>query len=159
MAITNIAEHLILKAKENLSLHCCALGKILEDEEHTLQTFAQLSQESAAIAFWLKKLGVKSGTKAVVMVKPGPELFALTFGLFKVGIVPVLIDPGMDNDLKSCIAAAEQNFFGIPIAHIARKILAWAKPSLKLSIMVAVHKNNGSINLPFLSLACSAQSR
>ena len=28
------------------------------------------------------------------MVPPGPEFFALTFALFKVGAVPVLIDPG-----------------------------------------------------------------
>ena len=141
MAITNIAEHLILKAQENPNQPAviCALGKNSRGRRtYTLQTFAQLNLESAAIALWLKELGVKSGAKAVVMVKPGPELFALTFGLFKAGIVPVLVDPGMDkSDLKTCISAAEPEiFFGIPIAHIARKILAWAKPSLKFSIMV-----------------------
>ncbi|MAD60938.1 MAG: peptide synthase [Myxococcales bacterium] len=141
MAINNIAEHLIIKAQEspNRPAVICALGKNSRGRRsYTLQTFDQLNQESAAIALWLKELGIQPGTKAVVMVKPGPELFALTFGLFKAGIVPVLIDPGMDKSaLKECITAAKPELFiGIPLAHIARKVLGWAKKSLKLSIMV-----------------------
>ena len=30
------------------------------------------------------------------MVKPSLEFFALVFGLFKAGIVPVIIDPGLE---------------------------------------------------------------
>ena len=141
MAIRNIAEHLILKAQESPQRPAviCGLGKNSRGRRtYTLQTFAQLNQESAQIAMWLAKLGIKPGTRAVVMVKPGPELFALTFGLFKAGIVPVLIDPGMDKRaLKACISAAEPEIFiGIPLAHVARKVLGWASKSLKLSIVV-----------------------
>ena len=141
MAITNIAEHLIHRSQ--LSPHLpsviCALGQNRQGRRgYTIQTYAQLNRESAQIAFWLKTIGVKKGAKAILMVKPGPDLFALTFGLFKAGIVPILIDPGMDkSDLKGCIAAAAPDvFIGIPIAHLARQLLGWGKATVTHTIVV-----------------------
>ena len=57
------------------------------------------------------------------MVPPSPDFFALTFALFKVGAVPVLIDPGMGvQNLGKCLAEAEpEAFIGIPKAHAARR--------------------------------------
>ena len=43
----------------------------------------------------LEQIGIRRGMRTVLMVTPSLEFFALTFALFKVGAVVVLIDPGM----------------------------------------------------------------
>ncbi len=59
------------------------------------------------------------------MVTPSLEFFALTFALFKLGAVVVLIDPGMGTkNLGVCLAEADpEAFIGIPKAHVARLLL------------------------------------
>ncbi|MFT6926773.1 MAG: acyl-CoA synthetase (AMP-forming)/AMP-acid ligase II [Psychromonas sp.] len=100
--------------------------------------FFTLNKRSDRIAHALNQFGLKSGDKAVLMVKPGLDFFALTFALFKAGIVPVLIDPGMGiKNLKQCIAEVNPDaFIGIPKAHIARRLLGWGKDSVKYNITV-----------------------
>ena len=139
--VHNIAEHLIERAAQtpHLPAVVCSLGEGPDGRRrYSHLSFAQLNAESAQVAAGLKSLGVARGTKALLMVRPGPDLFALTFGLFKAGVVPVLIDPGMDRrDLKECIAhAAPDICIGIPVAHLARKLLGWGRESVKRSFMV-----------------------
>ncbi|MGH8079214.1 MAG: olefin beta-lactone synthetase [Lysobacter sp.] len=92
-------------------------------------TYAQLDQRSDAIAAGLGQRGIVRGTRTAVMVRPSPEFFLLMFALFKAGAVPVLIDPGIDKRaLRQCLdEAAPEAFIGIPLAHIARVVLGWAK--------------------------------
>ncbi|MEH6420050.1 olefin beta-lactone synthetase [Pseudomonas sp. CGJS7] len=92
-------------------------------------TYAQLDQRSDAIAAGLAQRGIVRGTRTAVMVRPSPEFFLLMFALFKAGAVPVLIDPGIDKRaLRQCLdEAAPEAFIGIPLAHIARVLLGWAK--------------------------------
>ena len=101
-------------------------------------TYRQLDQRSDAIAAGLAKQGVVRGTRAVVMVRPSPEFFLLMFALFKAGAVPVLIDPGIAKSaLKKCLAEAEpEAFIGIRLAHVARRLLGWAKRSNRTNILV-----------------------
>ncbi|MBW3551243.1 MAG: AMP-binding protein, partial [Proteobacteria bacterium] len=82
-----------------------------------------------AIAAGLALRGIVQGTRAVVMVRPSPEFFLLMFALFKAGAVPVLVDPGIDRRaLKQCLDEAQpQAFIGIPLAHVARVLLGWAR--------------------------------
>jgi acyl-coenzyme A synthetase/AMP-(fatty) acid ligase len=58
------------------------------------------------------------------MVRPSLEFFALTFALFKVGAVPVMVDPGMGvRRMLSCLRESEaQALIGVPPAHILRTI-------------------------------------
>jgi olefin beta-lactone synthetase len=92
-------------------------------------TYAQLDARSDAIAAGLARAGVGRGTRTVVMVRPSPEFFLLMFALFKAGAVPVLVDPGIDRRaLRQCLdEAAPQAFIGIPLAHVARALLGWAR--------------------------------
>ncbi|MBP6749300.1 MAG: AMP-binding protein, partial [Xanthomonadaceae bacterium] len=91
-------------------------------------TYADLDRRSDAIAAGLAARGIVRGTRAVLMVRPTPEFFLLMFALFKVGAVPVLVDPGIDKRaLKQCLAEARpEAFIGIPLAHFARFLLGWA---------------------------------
>ena len=69
---------------------------------------------------------------------PSPELFAITFALFKAGAIPVFIDPGIGaRNMKGCLAeAAPAAFIGIPKAHLARRLLGWGRATLKIFITV-----------------------
>ena len=97
-------------------------------------SYAQLDARSDAIAAGLIAYGIARGVRSVVMVRPSPEFFLLMFALFKIGAVPVLVDPGIDKRaLKQCLdEAAPQAFIGIPLAHVARKLLRWASSADRL---------------------------
>lgn len=95
-------------------------------------TFQALHQKSDDIAYALNQFGLKAGDKAVLMVTPSIAFFSITFALFKAGIVPILVDPGMGvKNLKQCFEESQPSaFIGIPKAHLARLIFAWGKSSL-----------------------------
>lgn len=105
---------------------------------YTHYTFKQLSEESSFFACGLEKAGIKKGDRVVFMVKPSLDFFIVIFGLFKAGVVPVIIDPGIGiSNMKTCIEEAQPTaFIGIPKAQIARKILGWGKSSIKTFITV-----------------------
>lgn len=96
--------------------------------------YRTLNARSDAIAAGLAAYGIGRGVRAVVMVRPGPEFFLLMFALFKIGAVPVLVDPGIDKRaLKQCLDEAQpQAFIGIPLAQLARLLLGWAKSATRL---------------------------
>jgi acyl-CoA synthetase (AMP-forming)/AMP-acid ligase II len=99
-------------------------------------TFAQLDRESDRLASGLLKAGIARGMRTVVMVKPGIELFTLVFAVFKAGIVPVMVDPGMGvKNLEKCLAEARpEAFIGVPIAHALRLLLGWGRATVRLNV-------------------------
>src|SRR5262245_34780489 len=58
-------------------------------------SFEWLDADSSAIAAGLRELGVESGMRIALLVRPGIEFVSLVFALLKVGAVQILIDPGM----------------------------------------------------------------
>lgn len=105
---------------------------------YTHLTYAQLDRRSDQIAQGLLRCGLRRGMRTVLMVKPSLEFFALTFGLFKAGIVPVMIDPGLGlKQLKTCLReAAPEAFIGIPQAHAARVLLGWGRRTIRHRVTV-----------------------
>lgn len=101
-------------------------------------TFRELDDLSDRIAHGLTSIGIGRGVRTVLMVPPGPEFFALTFALFKVAAVPVLVDPGLGvKNLKACLDEAEPRaFIGIPKAHAARLLFSWGKNSIQTLVTV-----------------------
>ncbi len=101
-------------------------------------SFAELDRESSRMALALESIGIRRGVRTVLMVPPGFEFFALTFALFKIGAVPVLVDPGMGiKNLKNCLAEAQpQAFIGIPKAQVARLLFGWGRPTVKTVLTV-----------------------
>ncbi|HGM7311348.1 TPA: olefin beta-lactone synthetase [Stenotrophomonas maltophilia] len=96
--------------------------------------YRQLDARSDAMAAGLAGYGIGRGVRTVVMVRPSPEFFLLMFALFKLGAVPVLVDPGIDKRaLKQCLDEAQpEAFIGIPLAHVARLVLRWAPSAIRL---------------------------
>lgn len=124
---------------------------------YTHYTFAQLDRESNRIAHGLESLGIRRGTRTVLMVPPSLDFFALTFALFKIGAVPVLVDPGMGvKNLKTCLTEAEpEAFIGIPKAHVARVLLGWGKATLRILLTVGPRLGWGGATLTDFA-GCSA---
>jgi acyl-CoA synthetase (AMP-forming)/AMP-acid ligase II len=100
-------------------------------------TYGALDRASAEIAAGLAALGLPPGSRAALMVRPGPAFFALMFGLFRGGYVPVLVDPGIDKRaLRECLGEADPAaFIGIPLAHLARALLGWC-PGARFRVIV-----------------------
>ncbi len=103
---------------------------------YTWLTFKQLEDETNRYARGFSNIGIKRGTKVVVMLKPGHEFFITFFALSKIGATMVMIDPGMGlKNLKTCLAEAEPDaFIGISIAHALRVILGWGKETIKICV-------------------------
>ena len=95
-------------------------------------TYAQLKGETDALAFQLRSYGIDKGTKVALMVTPSIDFFVLTFSLFKIGSIPIFIDPGIGlKALKTCLREAQPNaFIGIPKAQIARILFGWERGRL-----------------------------
>ena len=101
-------------------------------------TFAELDARTDQIARGFEQLGLRPGERIVVMVKPSRDFFAVMFGLWKAGLVPVLIDPGLGRkQLKQCLAeVAPDGFIGVPLAQLARVVLGWGRPTVRHIITV-----------------------
>ena len=134
--IVNIAAHLSRMAErypdKRAVVH--AVGR----RPHKHLTFRELARQSDGYAHGLERIGIRRGTRTILMVRPSLELFALTFALFKVGAVPVLIDPGMGRqNLVDCLATVEaEAFIGIPLAHAFRTLHRRAFESVKTCVTV-----------------------
>ena len=91
---------------------------------YTHLTFRQLERESDCMAHGLVEQGVKRGVRTILMVKPSLEFFVLIFSLFKVGAVPVVVDPGMGvRRMLGCLAESKAAaLIGIAPAHLLRMI-------------------------------------
>lgn len=101
-------------------------------------TFADLAQRSDRIASGLRGIGVAPGMRVILMVRPGVDFFALTFALFKVGAVPVLIDPGIGRTaVVRCLSSIDAGaFIGIPLAHVLRLLYRKNFPTLRILVTV-----------------------
>jgi len=132
-ALLNIAAHLPLMADRRPDQPA-----VIDPQVGARLTFRQLNEECDRCAWGLSRLGVGRGTRTLLMVKPGGDFFSLTFALFKLGAVPVLIDPGMGKaNLLGCIGeAAPEAFIAVPVAHAARVFFPRAFRSVKIAVTV-----------------------
>jgi acyl-CoA synthetase (AMP-forming)/AMP-acid ligase II len=101
-------------------------------------TFRQLDRESDCFAYGLETAGIVRGTRTILMVRPSLEFFALTFALFKLGAVPVMVDPGMGvNRMLACLEESRANaLIGIPPAHLLRTVRPKFFKSVKTAVTV-----------------------
>lgn len=101
-------------------------------------TFRELDREADRYAHGLILAGIRRGTRTILMVPPGPSFFALTFALYRVGAVPVLIDPGMGRErMAECLRGVEaEAFIGVPPAQVFRLLHRRAFRSIRVTVTV-----------------------
>lgn len=85
-------------------------------------TYKELQTEIDQYVSGLLKIGVRKGDKVLLLVKPGPLMFIITFSLFRIAAIPVMIDPGMGaNAMEKVLSKLDIDvFIGEPKAHLLR---------------------------------------
>ncbi len=136
-------------------------GKMTGGKKDPSITYGELNQVTDTIAAGLQSIGVGRGTRTVLMVPPGINFFSLVFALFKAGAVPVVVDPGMGiRSLKKCLADARpEAFIGVPLAHAARVLLGWARPTIKMVVTTGRFRLGGGFTLREITARGSSSGR
>ncbi len=123
----NIARHLGLMAQahpQRAALKVPRGRTRTGDIDYLTLTFAELDAEVVAWSIRLTEAGIGRGDRTLVMVKQGLPLIASVFALFRIGAVPVVIDPGMG--LKNFLACVERSqpiaLLGIPLAQLIGRV-------------------------------------
>lgn len=103
---------------------------------YTSLTFKEFEERSNQIAQKLLSLGVSKGTRTLLFVKPCLDFSVITFALFKVGAIPVLIDPGMGmkNLLNAIKQVRPEAIVSIGRVHWIRRILRSPFKDIKIKV-------------------------
>jgi len=129
----NIARHLPLMAARQPGRPAVKVPRGRTSTGHidylTL-TFAELDGEVDAWCAHLIGRGVRAGDRTLVMVRQGLPLIAAAFALFKLGAIPVVIDPGMGlRSFLACVARSRPRvLLGIPFAQFVSRVF---RPSFR----------------------------
>lgn len=109
------------------------------------RSYAQLLDGVDRTAACLSSAGIGRGCKTLLLIKPDLQLPEMVFALFKLGAVPVIIDPAMGlKRLLACVQqVAPQAMIAMPVVHALLRPLGGG--ALR-SIEAFIH--TGSARLP-----------
>src|SRR5450432_3473276 len=102
-------------------------------------SFADLDAEVNTWCSHLTARGVHRGDRVLVMVRQGLPLIAAAFALFKLGAVPVIIDPGMGRkNFLACVARSRPRvLLGIPLAQVMSHLFRSAFNTVEIRVRVS----------------------
>ena len=141
-ASANIARHLPLMAARQpdhpavkIPRGRSAAGAI----DYLILSFAELESEVEAWGARLQRQGVQRGDRVLVLVRQGLPLIAAAFALFKLGAVPVIIDPGMGRkSFLSCVTRSKPRvLLGIPRAQVMSHVFRAAFKTVEVRVWVS----------------------
>lgn len=120
----------------------CALKIPLGWENEQIQyrrlSFSELETLSNRCSNFLRERGVTRGMRVQLAVRPGLELILITFALFKLGAVPVVIDPGMG--VKNFLACVKRTkpaaLIGIPVAMVLSRVFGNSFRAVNIRVKV-----------------------
>jgi acyl-CoA synthetase (AMP-forming)/AMP-acid ligase II len=104
--------------------------------QYPFYTFKQFEERSNQFAHKLTKAGIKPGMRTLLFVRPCLDFSIITFALFKIGAVPVLIDPGMGvkNLLSSIKQVKPEAMVSIGLVHWIRRFKPRAFQNIKVKV-------------------------
>jgi acyl-CoA synthetase (AMP-forming)/AMP-acid ligase II len=105
-------------------------------KDKSFYTFKEFEERSNQFANRFVKLGIKPGMRTLLFVKPCLDFSVITFALFKVGAIPVLIDPGMGipNLLNSVKQVRPEAIVSISLVHWMRRFKKEYFTNLKVKV-------------------------
>ncbi len=131
----NIASRLHYWAKKTPQQIAISFPKHYKKGKYSYQnlTFAELLQSSEAIAQGLQRMNIPRRARVLVFLRPSLDFSAVTFALFKTGLVPIFIDPGMGrkNLLRSIAQIKPQVLIAEPEIHLVRFLFPRAFRSIR----------------------------
>ncbi len=94
--------------------------------QYETRTYAQLLAEVDRTAAGLHESGIRQGTKTLLLMRPDLALPVTVFALFKLGAVPVFINPAMSlRHMLGCIRqVAPQALIAPTLVHALRPLLS-----------------------------------
>jgi len=101
-------------------------------------TFAELQARVQDYAAALRQQEVSRGQRVMLMVRPSMEFVCLTFALFRLGAVVILIDPGMGfKNLLRCIGRVKPEvLLAIPVVQLLSRFFPVPFRTVKTRICV-----------------------
>jgi len=124
MQTKNISDLIRIQAKKNPSKAAIKLSKknIFGKYVYPSYSFDFLNNRINKLCNKLIELGVKPGHRVLFFVKPNLDFCAITFALFRLGAIPVFIDPGMKRKyfVKCIVEVKPDVLIGIPKVHYMR---------------------------------------
>lgn len=138
----NIARHLPLRAAEQPDRIAIKVPRGRDSRGHInylALTYRELDAETVAWSGRLQQRGVRAGDRVLVMVRQGLPLIAAVFALFRLGAVPVIIDPGMGRkNFLACVTRTRPRvLLGIPYAQILSHLFRAAFRSVEIRCWVS----------------------
>ncbi len=121
-------------------------------------TFQEILHNSNRYANALQEQGLQRGERVMLMVRPSMEFICLTFALFQLGAVVILIDPGMGyKNLLRCIGAVQpRTLLAIPPVQLFSRI--FHKPFTTVQRRLCVGPSLGGLFGLSLQTACKDQA-
>lgn len=118
----------------------------------TFYTFKEFEEKSNQFAQRFVKLGIKPGMRTLLFVKPCLDFSVITFALFKVGAIPVLIDPGMGipNLLNSVNQVKPEALISVGVVHWLRRFKKDYFKNVKVNI--SLNRVGGSTHYLYKNL-------
>jgi acyl-CoA synthetase (AMP-forming)/AMP-acid ligase II len=135
----NIAHRLTENAKlfpDKIAVKVPSYNKKAKSYDYESLTFRELDVRSNKFATGLQKLGLQKGDKTLLFLRPSLDFSAMTFALFKMGVVPVFIDPGMgrENLLKCIKECAPVGLIAEKEVHFIRMIFRSTFKSIRFNV-------------------------
>jgi acyl-CoA synthetase (AMP-forming)/AMP-acid ligase II len=135
----NIARHLSVMAARQPDQPAVKIprGRTADGRiDYLTLTFRELDAEVAAWAGRLQHNGVRQGDRVLVLVRQGLPLIAAAFALFRLGAVPVIIDPGMGRKhFLACVARSRPRvLLGIPLAQVMSHVFRSAFATVEVRV-------------------------
>lgn len=137
MNIAELIDENVKKMPDKQALYFPTGGRV-----YSSLTYSELSARAEKVADGLFKMGVRVGTKVLLFVRPSLEFPVISYALFKIGAVAILIDPGMgrQNLFKSIANVEPEVLIAVGDVFLGRKLYPGVFKSVKTFIMI----NQGS---------------
>ena len=122
----NVAAFLAREADTRPEAPAVVLPRARGGAARKVWSFATLEAEASAAARTFAGHGVGRGHRVLLMARPGLDLIRAVFALFKIGAVPVVIDPGMGpRQFLGCVRRTRpEAMVGTPGAVRASRLFA-----------------------------------
>jgi acyl-CoA synthetase (AMP-forming)/AMP-acid ligase II len=144
----NIAE--VLTEASLLTPEAAAVVSPWPDSEGRFElSFAELERDSQIFAAALREdLGLAAGERVLVMVEQGLNFYITVFALFKAGLVPVMVDPGMGlKRMLACLSEGRPSaLIGIKKAHFLSLLFPGYFKNIKTRVTIGRRLGWGGAN-------------
>ncbi|MCH8475583.1 MAG: AMP-binding protein [Opitutales bacterium] len=125
MTNTNVARFLDQQVKNNPDAPALKIPRRNKKALHyQTYSFRELDNLVGLRRKALQEQGIRTGTRTLLLVKPGLDLIVTVFALFKEGAIPIVIDPGMGlRGFLRCVRHTRpEALVAIPLGQIVSRV-------------------------------------